>query len=310
MGDAAKRVNQLCEELGIPLRNPGITSTPSQQYQPKQTSQYKGVYWHTQSGKWYAHLRLPTNTGQKKFGGAFNDEMDAAKRVNQLCEESGIPLRNPGISSIPNQQYQAKEKTSQYTGVYWHMKSGKWYAHLCLPTNTGQKKFGGAFHDEMDAAKRVNQLCEELGIPLRNPGISAIPNQQYQPHENTSQYNSVCWNKQHKRWCVKVSTGQGNKIYGGIFKNELDAAKRVNQICQEHGIPSKNPRIETYVVLNENNKNQTIAEGAHPVNGSGIPKNDDHDDGGNEKKRKRKKEFINDENFLVEDYYFYDNLLK
>ena len=46
------------------------------------------------------------------------------------------------------------------------------------------------------------------------------------------------------------------------------------------------------------------------MNSSEIPKNDDYDDGANEKKRKRKKDFIEDENFLVEDYYFYDHLLK
>jgi hypothetical protein len=40
------------------------------------------------------------------------------------------------------------------------------------------------FKDELDAAKRVNQLCEELGIPLQNPTISAIPNQQYQVNKN------------------------------------------------------------------------------------------------------------------------------
>ena len=54
----------------------------------------------------------------------------------------------------------------------------KWYV-LIYPK--GQKpKFGGTFKDELDAAKRVNQLCEELGIPLKNPTISTIPNQQYQ----------------------------------------------------------------------------------------------------------------------------------
>merc|ERR1712034_212713 len=34
--------------------------------------------------------------------------------------------------------------------------------------------------NEMDAAKRVNQLCEEMGISLQNPEISAVPTQQYQ----------------------------------------------------------------------------------------------------------------------------------
>ena len=39
--------------------------------------------------------------------------------------------------------------------------------------------FGGYFKDELDAAKRVNQLCEKLGNPAQNPEISAMPNQQY-----------------------------------------------------------------------------------------------------------------------------------
>merc|ERR1711925_52677 len=43
-----------------------------------------------------------------------------------------------------------------------------------------KQKAGGYFHDELEAGKKVNQLCEEFGIPLRNPEISTIPNQQYQ----------------------------------------------------------------------------------------------------------------------------------
>jgi hypothetical protein len=77
--------------------------------EPKEkTSQYKGVCWHKQSHKWYARLHLK---GQpEKYGGIFDDEMDAAKRVNQFCEEFGIPVKNPGISGIPNQSYQVTEK--------------------------------------------------------------------------------------------------------------------------------------------------------------------------------------------------------
>ena len=45
----------------------------------------------------------------------------------------------------------------------------------------GQKpKLGGHFEDELDAAKRVNQLCKELGISLQNPEISETPNQKYE----------------------------------------------------------------------------------------------------------------------------------
>jgi hypothetical protein len=71
-----------------------------------------------------------------------------------------------------------KEKTSQYKGVYWRGKRGKWCVQLRLKK---QKPIcGGHFKDEMDAAKRANQLCKELGIPLQNPEMSAIPNQKYQ----------------------------------------------------------------------------------------------------------------------------------
>jgi hypothetical protein len=70
------------------------------------------------------------------------------------------------------------EKTSQYKAVCWNRNIGKWYV---LIHAKGQKpKYGGMFKDELDAAKGANQLCEVMGIALKNPEISAIPNQQYQ----------------------------------------------------------------------------------------------------------------------------------
>jgi hypothetical protein len=71
-----------------------------------------------------------------------------------------------------------REKTSQYKGVTWNKQTRKWRVQLSLK---GEKpKCGGYFEDELDAAKEVNQLCEEMEIPLQNPAISAIPNQKYQ----------------------------------------------------------------------------------------------------------------------------------
>ena len=70
------------------------------------------------------------------------------------------------------------EKKSQYRGVSWHKGRKKWYVVVCPK---GQKqRYGGIFKDELDAAKRGNQLCEELGIPLQNPEISTVPNQKHQ----------------------------------------------------------------------------------------------------------------------------------
>merc|ERR1712034_278294 len=50
--------------------------------------------------------------------------------------------------------------TSQYKGVHWHNK--KWYVHFYF--TRGKQKYGGTFKNELDAAKRVNQLCEEMKI--------------------------------------------------------------------------------------------------------------------------------------------------
>jgi len=74
--------------------------------------------------------------------------------------------------------FEKNKKTSQYRGVYWQKESKIWYVVICPK---GKKpKYGGMFKDELDAAKRANQLCEELEIPLKNPEISAKPNQKYE----------------------------------------------------------------------------------------------------------------------------------
>merc|ERR1712034_206520 len=175
---------------------------------------------------------------ERKYGGTFEDELNAAKRVNQLCEEMEIPPYNPTISGRPDEQYQKKEKISQYKGVTWHKQSGNWYAQLQVKGK--KQKYGGIFKDELDAAKRINQLCEEFGIPPHNPTISAAPNHS-QKREKISQYKGVYWHKQHRKWYAQLIL-KGEKLkFGGIFNDELDAAKRVNQLCEELGIPQLNP---------------------------------------------------------------------
>merc|ERR1712034_17236 len=122
-------------------------------------------------------MGLRAKNGKLKYGGRFSDELDAAKRVNQICKGLGIPERNPGIGTMPHQQLKRKEKTSQYKGVSWYEREEKWYAKVQLK---GKLKFGGSFIDELDAANSVNQLCKKLGIPEKNPGIGTIPPRQWQ----------------------------------------------------------------------------------------------------------------------------------
>merc|ERR1712034_225310 len=102
------------------------------------------------------------------YFGSFNDELDAAKRVNQVCKEYGLPLKNPGIGTMPNQHHtrHATEKKSKYKGVHWNTSRRKWQAQMLL--KNGSTKYGGIFNDELDAAKRVNQLCQEFGNIAKN----------------------------------------------------------------------------------------------------------------------------------------------
>jgi len=249
--DAAKRVNHLCEEFEIPLKNPEIIENriSNQQYQnKKKTSQYKEVYWHKQIRKWYVSMYLPGGT--RKYDGTFKNEVDAGKMVNHICKEWGLPLKNPEIGDILNQQhvnmkiqkFKKHLRKSQYKGVYYHTQSRNWCAIIYLRRKI---KYGGIFKDEVDAAKRVNQLCEEFKIPSLNPGITAMPNpnQQCQRKEKTSQYTGVSHRRKTDKWYARFHLKGHPPKYGGQFDDEINAARRVNQLCLEKGIPPQNPSL-------------------------------------------------------------------
>jgi len=136
-------------------------------------SQFKGVYWNKKNKIWYALIQL--KGGKQKNGGSFSNELEAANKVNQLYQEFGICIQNH-----KNDKNLAKEKSSQYKGVYWNKDKRKWYVLISL--KGAKQKYGGMFEDELDAAKRVNQLCEKFKIPSKNLEIidNTISNQQYQ----------------------------------------------------------------------------------------------------------------------------------
>ena len=64
----------------------------------KKTSQFKGVSWDTRKNRWYAQVRKERKS---YFGGYFKDEIDAGEKVNKLCEEMKIPVRNCGLVQTP-----------------------------------------------------------------------------------------------------------------------------------------------------------------------------------------------------------------
>jgi len=300
--DAAKKANQLCEILGIPIKNPEITGAPNNQlklHAKEKTSQYKGVYWHQKRRTW--HVGVRSKDGKLKHGGSFSNELDAAKQVNQLCVQFKIPEKNSGIGK-PHHNWQAREKTSQYKGVSWNKKHKKWYVLVC--SKDGNKKYGGTFNDELDAAKQVNQICEEWGILEKNPGIGKLPHRIWQAKEKTSKYKGVSWGQKTGKWSVLIHPKGQKYKHGGSFSHELDAAKRVNQLCEEIGLPEKNPGIGNIPHEQwKHSDNQTIgSEDANSVMGPEIVKTKNR-----EKIKNSLKNFIIDDNKKC---YFYKNFLK
>jgi len=201
------------------------------------SSKYKGVTWSKRDAKWHTSVYL----GFKKYkcGANYDNELDAAKRVNQLCDELGIERKNPGVDAMPTQQI--RRPSSKYKGVSWSKKDKKWYAYLYLGSKTYKR--GTGYNNELDAAKKVNQLCDEWGVKRKNPDVNAMPNPK--TTNGVSQlYSGVIWARGDRRWLAAVYIEKNKKYYGGYYFEEIEAAKRVNQICDELGIEHKNPGVD------------------------------------------------------------------
>jgi len=154
--------------------------------------------------------------------------------MNKLCEKLEIPLQNIKIGTIAKQQYQKKEKTSQYKGVHWNKQKRNWFARLTLKGET--QKFGGAFNDELDAAKRVNQLCVEFGIPPQNRTISQIPNQQHQ--KSLPNYDDI---QAEFEGLIKILDENNDPITPTIKENLIEAFNYGEQaIMTEINLRTKN----------------------------------------------------------------------
>ena len=63
--------------------------------------------------------------------------------------------------------------SSKYKGVNWVKKSRKWRAYIYLGDSFKQ---GGTYNNQLEAAKRVNQMCDEFKIKRKNPDVNASPN--------------------------------------------------------------------------------------------------------------------------------------
>jgi len=206
--------------------------------------------------KWQAQL---AHNKKNYYGGVFDNEEDAAMKVNLLCDKFDIERRNPSIN-IKLNAIQEKNKTSIYAGVSWNNNKKKWEAH----SRYNKKKcHGGLFDNEEHAAMKVNLLCDKCGIERKNPTININPNAIQQKNQ-TSKFYGVCWHKDNKKWRAQLV--HKKKIhFGGYFDNEEDAAMKVNLLCDKLEMELKNPSVNT----NDN----TIQHKTKPIMYQPNPKN-------------------------------------
>jgi len=203
-----------------------------------QTSKFTGVYWNRTKKKCYVQL---THNKRLYYGGLFDNEEQAAMKVNLLCDKYEIERKNPTID-IKLNETQQKNQTSKFTGVSWLKYRKKWQAQLVHDTKT---YYGGIFDNEEQAAMEVNLLCDKYEIKRKNLTIDIKPNVMQQNFRNkTSLYNGVSWNKKDKKWQVQL-THNKKKYHGGLFDNEEYAAMEVNLLCDKYEMERKNPTINT-----------------------------------------------------------------
>merc|ERR1712034_210801 len=127
------------------------------------TSIYTGVTWNKNEKCWQVQLQK-NNTIY--YGGHFDNEDQAAMKVNILCDKYGIERKNPMINIHLDVIQQIQNQTSKYTGVYWNKGCKKWRVQL---KHNKQLYFGGSFDDEDHAAMKVNLLCDKHEIERKNP---------------------------------------------------------------------------------------------------------------------------------------------
>jgi len=231
---AAMKVNLLCDKCEIKRKNPRINIKSDAIQQKNKTSIYNGVSWNNANKKWEVKLM---HNKKRYTGGHFDNEEQAAMKVNLLCDKLEIERKNPTIN-IKSNTIQQKSQTSKFTGVSWHIDSKKWQSKLMHNKNY---YYGGKFDNEEQAAMNVNLLCDKLEMERKNPTIN-IKSNTIEQKNKTSIFNGVCWNTKKHKWQAELKYKRKN-YYGGQFDNEEQAAMKVNLLCDKCEIERKNPTI-------------------------------------------------------------------
>jgi len=217
---AAKRVNQLCKELGIRVQYPTISAILSQQCQKKTCPGNHGlqIFVYKRCTYYYCNkCEKNVSDGEKMYGCRLCDFdmcLDCWKKpiqitiswnavskkwVAQVVNEKTVHGR-----LFENKKYDAmkgQNQTSKYTGVCWDKHSKKWVAQLTLNNKTYD---GELFENEEYAAMWINLLCDEYKIERQNPNIN-IQADAIRPS------TGVSWNAVSKSWVAHKANMEKRK---------------------------------------------------------------------------------------------------
>lgn len=126
-------------------------------------------------------------------------------------------------------------KKSRYHGVSWCQKQGKWH----VARNYKRKAYwGGQHEDEEEAARASDNLVRKLKatniLKLNFPRKDEVIKD-----AKRSQYVGVTWCKNLRKWQVS-RTINGKSKNGGYFLNEVEAARRSDELVHLHANPNSN----------------------------------------------------------------------
>ena len=186
------------------------------------------------------NLRAQNGAKPDMGGRAKRDKGGGAKRKGASAAAAAAAAPTP--APLANHD----RVSSNYRGVSWHKRSGKWEAKI---THEKRRNYLGAFQDEVEAAraydKRARQLygaAAQLNFPragekkgavlhrvddalrARASVTNAEVEKRKRQNKAASMYRGVSWHKQRCKWVAHISHENFTQNLGH-FVEEADAAR-------------------------------------------------------------------------------------
>jgi NUMOD4 motif/HNH endonuclease/AP2 domain len=114
------------------------------------------------------------------------------------------------VTMRENTNHKHLESSSQYTGVHWDKRRGKWKSKIYK--NPKHINLG-----QFETEKEASEYYENAVLAIKNGTEIVI-----KKHKFSSSYKGVAWHDLSKKWIAQIQTPKHRK-YLGIFTNEIDA---------------------------------------------------------------------------------------